>query len=454
MGFSWLGRRLANAFLDSLIRTSVNDPYTENLYELVSTMQKMGITNVVETAFRAEQGKPLKRPFGSVLGLSPWDKLLLNPVHLMRLPTPEEAKIDTSVVIGPLSAKPLKLEIPILIAGMSFGGALNEAAKVALAKAATQMGTATNSGEAGLLPSEREAARFFIGQYNRGGWLNTPEKLRQLDAVEIQLGQGAQAASPQRTRHENIGPDFRRVFGLDVGEDAIIHTRLPGVNSKEEFLALVPRLKEEAQGVPVGLKFCATHHLESELKIAVEAGVDFVTVDGHEGGTHGGSTTLQDDVGLPTLVALSRTVRYLERLGVRKRLSVIASGGLRTPGHVLKALALGADAVYLGTVAILALVSEQMVKSIPFEPPTELVLYTGQLKNRFDVDAGVRNLVNYLTSAVTDMKHVVMTLGKTATSQLDRSDLVALDRDLAHIAGVDYALLPPEEQWQAKERGC
>lgn len=448
MLFSWLGRRIADAVTDSFLHTFINERYTESLYELVSTTQKMGVTNLVETAYRAEQGKPLSRPFGSVIALSPWDQLLFNPVHLWRLPTPETEEIDTTVVIGPRAKRPLELDIPILIAGMSFGGALSEQVKIAIARAASEMGTATNSGEAGLLPSERAAAKYFIGQYNRGGWMNTPEKLRQLDAVEIQVGQGAQAATPQLTKADKIGPDFRQVFELAEGQDAVIHTRLPGVNSAQDFITLVERLRRETDGIPIGLKFCATHHLEKELEIAVKAQVDFVTVDGHEGGTHGGSTTLQDDVGLPTLIALARTVRYLEQTGARSRISVLASGGLRTPGQMLKALALGADAVYIGTAAILALVSEQMAKTVPFEPPTELVFYSGKLKEKFDIDAGVSNLTSYLRSAMTDIKHVVMTLGKRSVSELDRSDLVALQRDLAQICGVDYAYYPPQEQWR------
>lgn len=451
MLFSWIGRRLADAMTDSFLRTFVNELYTESLYELVSTTQKMGVTNLVETAFRAEQGKPLARPFGSVLALSPWDQLLLNPVHLWRLPTPETETIATNVVIGPRAAKPLELDIPILIAGMSFGGALSEQVKIALARAASEMGTATNSGEAGLLPSERAAAKYFIGQYNRGGWMNTPRKLQQLDAVEIQVGQGAQAATPQRTKAGKIGPDYRAVFELKEGQDAIIHTRLPGVDSPQEFISLVERLRGEAGGIPIGLKFCATHHLEKELEVAVKAQVDFVTIDGHEGGTHGGSSTLEDDVGLPSLVALARTVRYLEQVGARSRMSILASGGLRTPGHMLKALALGADAVYIGTTAILALVSEQMSKTVPFEPPTELVFYSGSLKDKFDIDAGVRNLTGYLRSAMTDIKHVIMALGKRSVSDLDKSDLVALQRDLAMICGVDYAYYPPQEQWRLQD---
>src|SRR5690606_12835665 len=124
----------------------------------------------------------------------PWEQLLLNPVHLVRMPTDDSVKVDMSVTIGRRAKKPLKIQIPIMIAAMSYGGALSKRAKIALAKAASAVGTATNTGEAGLLEEEREAANLLIGQYNRGGWMNTPDKYTRLDAIEIQLGQGAQGS--------------------------------------------------------------------------------------------------------------------------------------------------------------------------------------------------------------------------------------------------------------------
>ena len=157
------------------------------------------------------------------------------------------------------------------------------------------------------------------------------EKVQSLGCDEVQLGQGAQGSASQRTAAHNIGEDFREVYELQPGEDAVIHSRLPGVNGKEEFVQLVRRLKEET-GVPVGLKIAATHHLEKELQIAVEAGVDFVTVDGAEGGTHGGAPTLQDDVGLPTLFAITRASEFLARKKVKQDIQLIATGGLVTPG--------------------------------------------------------------------------------------------------------------------------
>ena len=441
---NWL-RSFTNETADKTLTRIIKDQYIENIFEMVPAIKKVGPINLVELAMRAVHGTPVPRPLGSPLHFSPWEMLLFNPVHLFRLPTPENEEIQKSVTIGPRAKKPLTISIPIMIAAMSFGGALSKNAKIALAKAASMAGTATNSGEAGLLKEERENAQLFIGQYNRGGWMNTPEKYKQLDAIEIQLGQGAQGSASQKTKAKNIGEDYQEVFNLQDGEDSVIHSRLPDVNTKEDFIQLVRRLKEET-GVPVGLKIAATHHLEKELQIALEAEVDFVTLDGAEGGTHGGAPTLQDDMGLPTLFAVARGTDFLAQKKASQDVSLIATGGLVTPGQMLKAIALGADAVYIGTAAVMALVSEQIVEATPFEPPTSLIVYTGKMTDSLDIEKGANSLNQYLTACVTEMEQVIISLGKKSIKELDKTDLSAYDPFLAKAIGVDFGFVSPERQ--------
>lgn len=438
-------RSIINDTVDQAITRVIRDQYTENLFELVPATRKVGLTNLLEIAMRANQGSPIPRPLGTPHHFSPWDKLLFNPVHLFRFPTPRDVTIDTSVTIGPRAKKPLTISIPIMIAGMSFGGALSQSAKIALAKAATSVGTATNTGEAGLMKEERAAASLLIGQYNRGGWMNEPEKYKQLDAIEIQLGQGAQGSAPQRTAAKNIGDDYRAVYGLQAGEDALIHSRLPDVDTKEDFVQLVRKLQDET-GVPVGLKIAATHHLEKELQIAVEANVDFVTIDGAEGGTHGGAPTLQDDLGLPTLFAITRAAQFLARNKRTGSINIIATGGLITPGQMLKAIALGADCVYIGTTAIMAMASEQMVESMPFEPPTSYVVYNGKLTDQFNIEEGAKSLTRYLNACVSEMEAVVQSLGKTALMDLAKSDLCTLDPFVAKATHIELGYVASNEQ--------
>ncbi|MDD4766319.1 MAG: FMN-binding glutamate synthase family protein [Desulfotomaculaceae bacterium] len=440
-----LFRGVINEVADDAVRTMSRDQYIENIYEMVPTLKKVNPINLAEIALRAAKGTPVPRPLGSYLQFSPWEKLLFSPVHLFRFPTPEDVGINTSVKIGNRAKKPLNISIPVMIAGMSFGGALSKSAKIALARSASMAGTATNTGEAGLMEEERQEAQLLIGQYNRGGWLNSRDKYMRLDAIEIQLGQGAQGSTPQRTALKNIGEEYREVYQLEEGKDALIHSRLPGVNTKDDFIKLVRELREET-GVPVGLKIGATHHLEKELQVALDAECDFITVDGAEGGTHGGAPTLEDDVGLPTIFAVSRAAQFLAQKGAMRDVSLIVTGGLVTPGQMLKAMALGADAVYIGTAAIMAMLGDQITKATPFEPPTALVVYTGKMTDRLDVDRSVQNLFNFLNAAVREMEMVAITLGKVSLTDISSDDLVALDPFLARALNIDLGFVSPQNQ--------
>lgn len=422
---------------DDLGEKLLRDNYTENLWEMYSTTKKVTPQLVVETTMRAERRTPISRPFGSPYKFSDWDKLLFNPVHLKRLPTPTNTKIITKTVIGPAVENPLEIEIPIIIAGMSYGGALSKKCKIALAKASKIAKTATNSGEAPLIMEEREAADKFILQYNRGGWAEEIDDLSKADMIEIQLGQGAQAGAPMRTPASQIDSEMRTIFKLDKGEDAVIHSRLPNVNSSNDFINLVNDLHAKLT-VPIGLKIAATHYLEEELEIAVQAGIDFIAIDGVTAGTHGGPTILQDDMGLPTLPALVRTVEFLEEKGVKDKVSIIAGGGLITPGHFLKALALGADAVYTGTAALLALAHTEGLKATPWEPPTSLLLHSGRLKDELDVDKASNYLANFLKSSIAEMKLAVKAMGKEDFKELNRDDLCSIDKELAERIGIDW----------------
>jgi glutamate synthase domain-containing protein 2 len=448
--FSNFTRSIVNEVVDKALERITRDQYTENLFEMVPVTKKVGVINLMENVMRSTKGIPPGRPLGSHMRFSPWEKLLFNPVHLHRFPTPENVGISSSITIGKNAKKPLTISTPIMIAGMSYGGALSKSTKIALAKAASKVGTATNTGEAGLMEEEREAASLLIGQYNRGGWLNSPDKYRRVDAIEIQLGQGAQGSTPQRTPAKNIGQEFREVFGIPEGEDALIHSRLPGVDTKEQFIELVHRLKNET-GVPVGLKFAATHHLEKEIQIALEAGVDFLTIDGAEGGTHAAAPILEDDLGLPTLFAVSRASKYLAKKGATNDVSLIATGGLVTPGDYLKALALGANAIYIGTIAVMALVGDQMTKTLPFEPPTDLAVYNAKATEKLDIDRGTNNLFNYLNAATQEMGLVCYSLGKTSLSDVTKSDLCTLDPFISRAISVDLGYVSPEDQEQFYE---
>jgi glutamate synthase domain-containing protein 2 len=415
----------------------ISDNYTRSIFSMVPILQKIGVRALVESNLRATDGEVLDRPLGSPVVLSPWEKLLLNPVHLYRFPVDNQTKIDTSTTIGPRALHPLKLAVPIIITGMSWGSALSLNMKIALAKAASMAGTATNTGEAPLLKEEREAAKLLIGQYSRSGLIEKAEDLKQLNAIEIQLGQGAQAAAPVFQPSRFIGEEMREFTNSPEGKPSKIPTRLKGVNNLTDFNKKVAELKQ--YGVPVGVKFAATDYMEQELKIMVDAGVDYVVVDGAEAGTHAGPAILQEDMGLPTLIALARTSNYLEDLGVRDRVSIIAGGGLTTPGHFLKAKALGADAVYIGTIALMALLHTQLTKALPFEPATQIALYTGVFKEELDIEKAAENLANFIHSCQEEIRMACYALGKTSVYEVNRADMSTIDRDLATLCRIRWS---------------
>lgn len=440
----WLDRVLLNTLSDRLMKSLVSTKYTMNLASFITLARRANPQVFLENMLRADQDTAISRPMGSPLVFSHWEKLVFNPAQLKRLPTAEATHVNTKVVIGPRCEKPLHLDIPIVITGMSYGGALSAKTKVALALGANQAGTATNTGE-NYLPDEREAADKLIVQYHRGTWprsaQNHPAWLDNADAIEIQIGQGAQAAAEMRTRADRMSAVMRDTMGLEPGEDAVIRPRLEGVDSAEVFVSLVLRLKKR-YAVPVGVKLAPSGWLRDDLQILMQAEPDFITLDGGEGGTHGGPPILQDDFGLPLMAAIHWTHDYLKTAGLRHRTSIIAAGGLRTPGDFLKAIAIGADAVYIGFAALMAMASSQSPKVLPWAPPEAIFYEQGASKHLLDVAEASKSLANFLLSSTDELKFGIVALGRSSISEVNQEDLIALDPWTARMAGVASIIGP------------
>ena len=311
--------------------------------------------------------------------------------------------------------------------------------KEAIGKGTAMVDTATNTGESAVSKEERSAAKYLIGQYNRGGWLSDPEQLKQLDAIEVQFGQGAWGGGVTSTIYpEMMDEHLRELWKLKPGQSTGKKARFPNVNTPQDVINLVNSLKQQYD-VPVGIKIAGTHFIERELEVIAQTQADFITVDGQEGGTSASAPTLEDDLGLPTLFTLARTVNWLEKQGKRLQFTVLVAGGLRTPGEFLKALALGADAVYIGSIALMATLQSQMTKVLPQSPPPQLALFEGKFKDLFDPDEGSQHLANFLKSCTAEMVMALQAMGKTNINQLAKEDLVSVDPVLARTLGIGYA---------------
>ncbi len=439
---NWLMSKTMDPLADEALGEVLTADYADNPFVMMTVAEKLTVRGIIEAGMRAQSGKELARPLGSPLNLDPWEKVLLNPTQLFQLPSTDPNMITTQTVIGPQAEKPLMLDVPVLITAMSYGASVSLPFKVAMAMGASSVGTATNTGESAVSEEERKAAKYLIGQYNRGGWLSTPEQLQQVNAIEVQFGQSAWGGGVTQTIMANeIGPEIKRLWNLEDGQDAVIHPRMPGTESAQDIINLIKDLKSEYE-VPIGVKIAGSDYIEYELDVIAKAGADYVVLDGFGGGTKGAPPTLEDNLGLPLLYCLPRAIKWLEENKLRDQISVIASGRLKSPGHFLKALALGADAVYVGSAAILAALQTQVLKPLPEKTPFQLVLYNGTLKEELDVEAAANCLANFLKSALAEMRLAAQALGKGAISEINSGDLVSLDRELSEALMIRYAGMP------------
>lgn len=429
-------RPVIEKLVDTGLALTETETYFRNFTTMVSLFKRIDSQILVENSMRADSGKILKRPLGSPKKFPHFEGVMFLPCQMSRLPLEDSEKVDTRTVIGPKAKRPLELEIPLLVSGMAYGLALTEKVKIALARAANMVGTATNSGEGPVLPEELSEAEKYIIQYSRADWAKDPEILAQADMIEIHIGQGSSAGSPSQIPAKHLKGRAAQLMGVEPDGESEIRSRFPGVSRKTDWRRLVEELRALTDGVPIGMKL-AIGRLEEDLEIALYAGVDFITLDGAQAGTKGTPPILQDDVGLPTLIGLCRAAEYLEKEKVKDQVSLIVSGGVHTPGECLKALALGADAVALGSPLLFASSHTQgSQKVLPWEPPTEMAFYTGSKRELYDVDEGAVFAARFMQSTVKEMKLAAAALGKTSLKEVGREDLVALDSVTAQITGL------------------
>lgn len=431
-------KQIIKAMINPIVKIIMEDKYDENLWEVISGIKRMSSQTVIENTLRAQSGKVIKRPFGTTKKVPNFESLVFDSAQIHDFATPKGTSIDMKTVIGPLAKRKLELEIPILISAMGYGIAISEKAKIALAKASANVGTAICSGEGALLPEERRYAKHYVIQYGRTKWNKREEVLKHADMIEIHIGQGATSSLGSRITPDLLPGRARQLMELQPGEDAIIQEQFIPGQTDTYLKAKVKELRELTDGVPIGVKMMASIQLERDLGYILELGIDYIVLDGMQAGTKGSPPITEDDFGIPTIHALVRAVRYLKQKGMYKKVSLIVSGGLFTPGDFLKAIALGADAVYIGTSVLYAMSHTQVLKSLPWEPPTQIVYYTGKQADQFDPVEGERCATNFLKSCVSEMKLGIRAMGKTSLAQVNEQDLASYDKELAETIGIPF----------------
>ncbi|MGQ9824444.1 MAG: FMN-binding glutamate synthase family protein, partial [Desulfotomaculales bacterium] len=299
---------------------------------------------------KANSGRNLVSGFGAKKPLPSCDDLTFLPAALSRMCIDaHKEECNTKTILGARYAKkPIELETPILIAPISYG-AVSKEVKMAFAMASTLAGTASSTGEGGMLPEERELARILFYQCTPGRYGFNPRDLIRADAVELFISQGAKPGSGGHLQGAKITPEIARVRGLPIGIDLRSPSRHPDWMGADDLVLKIIELREATNWeIPVSLKIAAGR-VKEDIKIAVKVGADIIALDGMQGGTGAGPDVLKENVGIPTIAALVQAMEGLREEGMEDAIDVVIMGGIRAGAAVATALALGATAVCLGT---------------------------------------------------------------------------------------------------------
>jgi glutamate synthase domain-containing protein 2 len=408
------------------------------------------IQRAAETGIYQIRGWGAKRP------LPHFDDLVFLGASMSRYPLEGyREKCETSVTLGSrFAGKPIELKIPITIAGMSFGS-LSGRAKEALGRGATAAGTSTTTGDGGMTPEEREHSKILVYQYLPSRYGMNPDDLRKADAIEVVLGQGAKPGGGGMLLGQKIGDRVAAMRTLPPGIDQRSACRHPDWTGPDDLEIKIQELREITDWEkPIYVKVGASRTYYDVL-LAVKSGADVVVVDGMQGGTGATQDIFIEHVGIPTLPAVRQAVDALNEVGMHRKVQLIVSGGIRSGADVAKALAMGADAVSIGTAALIALGCNSPALEAEYEKlgtaagfyddyhmgndPAGITTQDPELEKRLDPVLGGRHLANYLQVLNMETQIIARACGKSHVHNLEPEDLAALTLEAAAMARIPLA---------------
>ena len=385
-----------------------------------------------------------------------FDDLLFLGASMSRYPLEGyREKCATNIILGTRNAKiPLELDIPITIAGMSFG-ALSGQAKEALGRGATSAGTSTTTGDGGMTPEERGHSKKLVYQYLPSRYGMNPDDLRKADAIEIVVGQGAKPGGGGMLLGQKIDDRVAEMRNLPNGVDQRSACRHPDWTGPDDLEIKILELREITQwSVPIFVKIGATRPY-FDTTLAVKAGADVIVIDGMQGGTAATQDVFIEHVGIPTLACIRNAVEALQDQGLHHEVQLIVSGGIRNGADVAKCLALGADAVSIGTAALIALGDNDPKWETEYNKlgttagafddwhegydPAGITTQDPNLSKRLDPIEGGRRLSNYLKVITLEAQTIARACGKNHLKNLEPEDLCALTLEAAAMARIPLA---------------
>ncbi len=401
------------------------EPHTGYIQKLA----RDGLTKLGHHGTVSAMGVPLAN-------LPRWDDLQILTAQLARRPLLDDAQVGTDVVIGPRAAKPLHLEIPLFVSDMSYG-ALSEEAKVALSRGAELAGTGICSGEGGMLPEEQAANSRYLYELASAGFGFSLEKVALCQAFHFKGGQGAKTGTGGHLPGAKVSAKIAAVRGLEPGEAAISPATFPDLRTPQDFQRVADEVRAATGGIPIGFKMSA-QHIEDDLDFALEASADYVILDGRGGATGAAPDLFKNNISVPTMVALARARRHLDRRG-HNDVTLVITGGLRRESDFVKALALGADAVAISNSALQAIGCLAMRACHTNNCPVGIATQREDLRSRLVIENSARRLANYLGATTELMQVLARACGHDHLNGFATQDLTTWKRDVADLTGVAFA---------------
>jgi glutamate synthase domain-containing protein 2 len=319
---------------------------------------------------------------------------------------------------------------------MSFG-ALSEEAKVALARGAEGVGTGICSGEGGMLPEEQQANSRYFYELASARFGFREELLTRVQAFHFKGGQGAKTGTGGHLPGAKVRGKIAAVRGLEEGQPAVSPATFADLTTPEDFRRVADRVREITGGIPIGMKMSA-NHIERDVEFSLRAGVDYIIVDGRGGGTGAAPLLFRDHISVPTIPALARARRYLDKVG-RRDITLIITGGLRTPADFIKALCLGADGVALANSAMHAIGCVAARICNTNNCPAGIATQKPELRAHLDVEQAAARLTRFLQASTELMQVMARACGHDHLNRFNKDDIITWKKEIADLAGIRYA---------------
>jgi glutamate synthase domain-containing protein 2 len=368
--------------------------------------------------------------------LPKWEEIQFLPAQLATRPLLDHEEVSTKVVIGKKAKKPLILDMPMFVSDMSFG-ALSREAKIALAKGAELAGTGICSGEGGMLPEEQANNSKYFYELASGKFGFSWDKVEKAQAFHFKGGQGAKTGTGGHLPADKVTEEIAKVRGLKVGEAAISPAAFPDLFTVEDFQKVAAEVRERTGGIPVGFKIAASH-IENDIDFALAVGVDYIILDGRGGGTGSAPTILRNNINVPTIPALARARRHLDKVGATD-VTLVITGGLRVAEDFAKAMMLGADAIAVANSALQAIGCLGMRACGSNNCPVGIATQKESLRSRLIIDGSAQQLYNFFNASNELVKVIARSCGYDDVTKFNLNDLSTFDHDLYRLAGIPYA---------------